>query len=296
MLAVGVLLMTGMPAWVKGADSYRSFEERQCPILDTPYRTFRGLELGYVAPAGSLTAGWNDMSMMEVSAWGRVLSWENEVGGELEIRGHWDSMLLQFSDVPSGMDSSYGLSMGRIFMQWSQRFLNGWGLQMDVSPGLYSGLEQVGGDDFSAPAGLTLIKAFTPNVALFAGVSLYPTFDQTVDPRVGLRWSRRDDVVLQLAYPESRYEVSPSKSLRLHLGARLWIWPEYQLGDEDPRERLQYDEGRVYGGIEWAFNRWTELSLQGGYVFNRTMAFEASSPDVELDDAPFVRIGFTGRL
>lgn len=272
--------------------SYRNLDTRECPILDTPYRTHSGFEVGYELPAPTDAAGWGDLSVYEVDAWVRCIDWETDFGGDLEIQAQWNTLVLQMSE-----DSDvYSLTRAGLFLQWSQRFIDGYGMQVNATPGLYSALQSdVSGKDFSVPFGVVGIKALSPDFALFAGVRVYPDFQQPVDPVVGLRWSYRDDVLLQLGYPESRLEYSPVRPLRFVTAARLWLWPDYSMGD-DVRERLRFQEGRVLGGIEWACTEHTVFSLTGGYLFDRRISFESSSPDVRIDDAPFVMIGISGRL
>ena len=53
--------------------SYRNLNARQCPILDTPYRTLSGLEVGCEFPASTDATGWGDLSVYEWDAWVRCL-------------------------------------------------------------------------------------------------------------------------------------------------------------------------------------------------------------------------------
>ncbi len=295
LLLVPVLMAALLGRAQDESESYRDLDSRDCPILDTPYRTLSALDIGYVFPAAADQSGWDDLSVIEASAWVRVWTWENNVGGDIETQLKWDSMVLEGFSGPSGTDSAYTLTMARIFLQWSQRYVNGYGLQLAAAPGAYTGLDDFSGDAFACPAGLTFSKAFSPDLAAFLGADVYPGFDVVVDPRAGLHYALRDSVVLQVAYPESRFEVAPLESLRFLVGARMQRWPEYALGSEDVRERLQYDETRLFAGLEWNVTARTQIALQGGYLVGRTFAFETGSADVELDDAPFAMLGIRGR-
>lgn len=285
------LTLAGTTALSGPADSYRNLDKRECPILDTPYRTLSGLSVGYAFDAPVDAPGWGDLSYYEVDGWVRFMDWENDLGADIEMRAQWNSIIIETSSDTDG----YPLTRAGIFMQWSQRFEDGWGMQVHATPGIYSGLETLEGDDFSVPAGLRIVKAFSPDSAIFAGGTVYPTFDQTFDPALGFLWAKRDDVIVQLAYPESRLEVSPSSWFRLKAGARLWTWPDYNMGD-DERERLQFSEARVFGGFDWAVGELTVLSIEGGYLLEREISFDTGSEKLQIDDAPFVMIGLGGRL
>ncbi|MDD4872021.1 MAG: DUF6268 family outer membrane beta-barrel protein, partial [Kiritimatiellae bacterium] len=189
----------------------------------------------------------------------------------------------------------YSLNRAGLALVWSQRYLHGFGMQINATPGLYSDLESVSGEDFSVPFGVTAIQALSKNFAFFAGVRVYPSFQKVVDPVAGIYWSSRNDVVVQLGYPESRFEYSPNNILRFIAGARLWLWPDYNMGD-DERQRLLFSEGRTFGGIELACGKHTLLTMKGGYLFSRKISFEEEADDVEIDNAPFVSLGLSGRF
>ena len=275
-----------------GADSsYRNLDTRTCPVLDTPYRTAAGMQVGYEPPASTDAAGWDRLTVYELDAWARLLDWENNYGGEFEVQAQWNSLVLH----TSGTSDGYPLTRAGLFLQWSQRWKAGYGMQLNATPGLYSALESLGGDDFSIPFGGVLIKDFSPNFAAFAGIRAYPQFDRTLDPVVGLHWSSRDTVVVEAAYPESRLEYAPFRAFRLIAGARLWLWPDYNMGD-DERRRLQFREGRAFGRIELGITQNTLLSLTGGLLFDRKISFQEASDDVTIDDGRFFMLGIGRRL
>lgn len=291
-----VLLLAGvaLAAVVRAQDSvsYRDPSERRCPVLDAPLTSSSGISLDYGFPAETTAPGWNDLSTAELDVWARILNWENESGGDLDLRLQWNTLWLLFG----GDDPSDPLTMAAVQAQWSQRFVNGYGLQVDVAPGLYSALESVESDDFSVPFGFTVVQAMNPEMAVFLGVSVYPGFERLIDPRAGVRWSDSERYTIDLAYPETRGVWSPFDGLRLMLGARVSLWPEYNLGD-DPRERLRYEEIRAYTGFEVDCGEWFTLGLQGGYLFAREISYENEEyPGVDVDDAPFASVALNGRF
>ena len=285
-LFIGLAALSAMPTEAQEL-TYRQFDGRECPILDMPFFNSSSVSVGYALPADTTAPAWEEVSAVEMQAWGRWFNWSTTTGGDLDVRGHWDTMILNIDGPES---DSYPLTMARVEMEWSQRFLYGYGLQLDAAPGLYSSLDSIESDDFAVPCGLTLIKALNPDFALLIGASVFPTFDQAVDPRIGLRIARADSVILDLAYPESKLELRPHQYLRFTVGARMRLWPEYNMGD-DPRERLLYEEGRAYSRLEIAMTEYMGLRLEGGYLFNRSISFETGDTDVDLDDAPFANIG-----
>ncbi|MDA0989829.1 MAG: hypothetical protein O3A51_03660 [Verrucomicrobia bacterium] len=276
---------------------YRNLDARDCPVLDTPFRHDWELNVSYTMPADTGTTGWGDeLRVIDINWWVRLFLMENRSGGELEGQFRSENRVLEGFANASGSDSIYTLTMTRLFLQWSQRYVNGFGLQIHSAPGAYTGADSFDGESFSFPTGLKLIKAVTPNLAVFAGATVYPGFETSVDPCGGILYAIRDRLILQLAYPESRLEWSPASTVRFIFNGQLLSWPDYSLGGDAPRERVQFEEARVSGGVEFACTERIGLTLQGGFALERTLSFSEASPDVALEDAGFVMIGLTGRL
>jgi len=297
---VALILMIAVAAGCGAARGQDDSLEYKCPILDSPYRTanraYQGLEVGFL-PASKTSADWGDVLQGEAGVWGEWFYWENEVGGDILVRGLLDATWLSGSpgeDAQGGVEDwiSRPLTMARVSVQWSQRFVEGFGLQMEAMPGLYTGFESLKSDDVAVPMRLQLIKAFSSEFAVFAGATVYPRFEQSVDPLLGVALLRRDWMSLTVAYPESRLVLGPPKGIRLAGGARFWRWQQYNLGDDD-REYIRLHDSRVYGGLELGRPGALEVVLHGGYAFNREIEF-GDDTTVEIDNAPYFRIGFNG--
>jgi hypothetical protein len=187
---------------VSAQDLYRDWSRRVCPVLDSPYRTYRGLQLSHIPASETGTTGWGDsVSVSDINIWGRYSSWENNVGGELELRGHADLRVLEWFEQGSGMDRLHGFLMLRAVGVWHQRFRGGFGLQGRVQPGVYTALSSPDGKMFSMPVGVKLIQAFNPDFAIYAGVDYYPDFSVDLDPVFGMLYSRYNEIWLELGYP-----------------------------------------------------------------------------------------------
>jgi hypothetical protein len=265
--------------------------EYNCPVLDSPYRTsvrtYRGFSLGYLPPAESSTT-WGEVLQAETSFGGELGFWENEVGGDLLLQGLLDAAWLS-GDGPDESWTSRPLTIARFSLLGSQRFVEGWGLQVEAQPGLYTGFETLKSEDFGCPIRGQLIKALSADFALFAGVSYYPRFETMLDPVLGLAYLQREWFNLVLAYPETRVAFGPPKGIRLAGGAKMSRWPQYNLGDDD-REFVTLRDVRLYGGLELGQAGMAEIVLRGGYVFEREIEF-GDETQAEIEDAPFFQIG-----
>ena len=259
-----------------------------CPMLDVPPATFVEFTAGYTLPATVTDPGSDDTAVAEAGFGGELHHWENDLGADVTFSAHW------LSQVLTGYgESSYALNRGYLRVQYQQRFLGGVGLILEAEPGIYSALDGLDGGDFGSPCGATLVKAFNPRFALLAGARIYPTFDRQIDPRFGFRWRPNRFFTLDLAYPETRLTAGFPNGVRWVMGAWLRRWPEFGMG-EDPRERLRFEEGRAYGGLEISLAQRVQLQFLGGYAFGRKIEFEREGAPIEFDDAPSFQVGIAG--
>lgn len=280
-----------------GQGLYRDWDRRVCPVLDTPYGTFEGISLLHVPGVDTGTVGWGDnVSVSDVNIWKRYANWENDVGGELELRGHADVRVLEGFEQASGIDRLHGFWMLRVVGVWHQRFRGGFGVQGRMQPGVYSSLGAFDGKILSVPVGVTLIQAFRPDLAVFAGVDYYPDFAVDLDPVLGVLYSRYNEIWLEAGYPRSRFSYRPyGGRLQFELGADFSRWPEYRLERDDERQSLQFRENRFYAGFSWDTRGFTRVDVKAGYMSNRRLDFREGGT-IEFEDAPFVSIGFSGVL
>jgi hypothetical protein len=293
-LALLLFLVLGTASF---GDLYRDWGRRLCPVLDTPHRTYRGFHVGHILGSGTGTTGWGDnVSVTDLHLWGRLPSLENDLGGELELRGHTDLRVLEGFSAGSGLDRTHGFMMLHATAIWHQRFLGGFGMQARLRPGVYAALSKPAGNVFALPVGLTLVQAFHPDLAVFAGADYYPEFDVEVDPVFGLLYTQRDSFAMQLAYPHSKLAIRPyGGRFQMGMGADVVRWPEYRLGSGDDRRSLRFRENRAYATLSWDTRGFTQIDLQMGYVFGRKAIFPGADT-IEFEDAPFVSLGFSAIL
>lgn len=288
----GLVLAGAMPA-ARAQDApiaYAAMDD-SCPVLDEPHRAWAGIRAGAVLSAEAVP-GTEDIGTAEAGVWARLFYVENDLGADFEGRIHADAIWLYGFD---GDDSTYGLTSAHVALQYSQRFMGGFGLRLDTEPGLHAGGSAFGGA-WTAPTGVTLVFAFNSHVALYGGVTARIGFDRILDPRLGLRVTTGDRFQFDLAYPESVLRLRVTQGFRIVAGARYWNRMEYDMGDDDPRLRIGLTEARAYAGFDIGVSESSELILRAGYAFARTLWFEEASPEIDLDDAPFFQIGWQGRF
>ncbi len=283
--ALGTLCVMCGPVQAQ-SPSYGEMEDA-CPVLDAPPLTWAEVHVSTVFPAYT-TVVEKDTGMTEIDAWGDLFYVENDLGADLQgrIRAHF-IMLTGFDDV-----LSYGLTIVQVPLQYSQRFEYGWGLRMDIAPGLHAGGTEFS-DAWTAPVSAIAIHNFNSHVALYGGATARIGFDRVVDPRLGICFTTRDRFRFDLAYPESLMSFRVSDRFSLVAGARYWNQLEFTMGD-DPRERLGLTEARAQVGFDVGVTSSSALSFRMGYAFNRSMWFRKEMTDLEMDDALSLQIGWMG--
>ena len=272
------------------------------PVLDKVPETVWNAHVGYVLPAKPDYKEWDDIGIFEISGEANFWNMEAAFGGDFYLKGDLDTFVLNGFD---GTTSGYPLAAARVNLLYSQRFVEGYGMQTEFMPGLYSTLDGLTSKDFAFPFSLAGVKDINPGFGALLGLTVYPGFDQTIDPTFALRWEISEDpdpgkpayFTAELGYPESRIRYEPGENWALLWGFRMWNWPEFQMDKGDDRERILFDETRLYMGAEIPFDEMTLGFVEVGYAFARTIGFEneKAQGDVDLDDSAYLKFGMGGR-
>ncbi|MCX7818743.1 MAG: hypothetical protein N2652_05980 [Kiritimatiellae bacterium] len=264
--------------------------EMVCPVLDVPPAQFVQGSAGYVGRAALSERGAREMGVAEFEVGGDLWYWENDLGADVLLSGHWAVQTLEGYGEGT---SFYLLHRGYLRVAWQQRYLGGFGSIVHASPGLYTTFDGLSARALGCPAGLTLVQAPSPEWAILLGATAYPGFDVVVDPQAGLVWRPGPHLRLELGYPETKFAVGDPDGLRFVMGGWYRRWPEYDMPD-DPRERVQFREARAWLGLEWDIARVVRLSLVGGVVFAREIDFTNGGTPLDVDEAPFVQLTIGG--
>lgn len=260
-----------------------------CTILDQEIEAIWEVEAGYVFEGSNDAPGWDDIGFIELKASAGLLYFETESGGDVDLRFTTDNRILQGFD---GTSSGYPLSIINLDLRWDQRFAYGWGMQFELKPGLYSSLDDFGGSNWAIPLSLSGVRALNEGLSVLLGLSVYPGFDRVLDPKVGLRWTPSEDVELNVFYPETTLAFQLTPAFSVHAGARFLSWLEYQMEEEDPRDRLQLDENRLILGMGLHNGDYGKWTVDVGYYFDRTIDFEEVDQGVDIDDSFGITVGY----
>jgi hypothetical protein len=257
-----------------------------CQYLDRNDEPYGEGFIGYTFQADVDAPDANPLGMVDFSAGGGFFYFETDIG-EFDIRGDVDGMV--FVDG-GGLRLPNQVGTATLGLRYIWRDYSGLSLKVDTWPGIYSDWRDIDGGDLFMPFGFTAIWAINPELAALAGFEVYPEFQREVDPRIGLRWAPLENLVLDLAYPESKIAFAPNLEWDFYAGASMIKTMEWQLKRSDERDHMMIDENRVFAGVRKLLLNDLKLIFEFGQVFDHELDF-TEGPAVDIDDALYVRTG-----
>lgn len=215
------------------------------------------------------------------------------------VGGRWDHARF---DVPAGMpapEHGYALALG-VTSNW--RFAEKWSLRTDLRPGLYTDFEDLSGDDFNVPFTVILGHQLNRELTLVAGLNANLRSDLPLVGGPGLIWRFAEGWRLFATPPKPQVEYSPNDKLTLFAGAELKgivfrVAENFGDGYGEPalnNDTVSYRELRAGGGARWQFSRALQLTVEGGYAWDRRFQFNRSNVLLNGDGAPYLGIALSG--
>lgn len=183
------------------------------------------------------------------------------------------------------------------------RISDRWTFLGEVSPGVYSDFEDLGGSDFNAPVIAGLSYAVNDNLLLFLQVSVDPRRDIPVVGGPGLRWQINRQWALSLLLPRPRVEFRPADRWLLYAGGEM-VGGAFQLADDHGSERgrpdldnvnMTYREIRGGIGAIWDIAGGFRLEGAVGWAFDRRFVVADRDLQWNGDGAPYARLQFSYR-
>jgi len=196
------------------------------------------------------------------------------------------------SIIPSTL-GSVSLPLG---VTW--RINERWSFLGEVSPGIYSDFEDIGGSDFNSPLIAGVSYAVNDNLLVFLQVSVDPRRDVPIVGGPGVRWQINQQWALSLLLPRPRIEFRPADQWLLYAGGEL-VGGAYQLGKEHGSNRgdarfddvnMTYREIRAGLGAVWTLGNGLRLEAAGGWMFDRRWVVNDRDLIWNGEGAPYVRL------
>jgi hypothetical protein len=256
-----------------------------------------GADVSYTFPS-SIHIGSTDLGEIDSWHWHGSATWLGRASASYTWQIGVD--LQQFSfNVPEGAplpENLYGLAL-RLGNRW--QFRENWAWQTQISPGVYSDLEDVSGGDFNAPFLTFLEYSIRPTLQLYAGVQVDVRRDTPVIPALGARWRFAPDWTLLMVYPIPRIEYRVNEQWTAYAGIEFRgtgfrVAEDFgtrvgrpELNDQD----VSYREWRAAGGARWRVAEGWSVFAEGGWTIDRRFHFDDAELLANGDGAPFVQVG-----
>lgn len=213
--------------------------------------------------------------------------------GDFDITG--DYSLWHFTSS-GGIDLPDQVGSATLQLTHTLRSWAGQGLRIDLRPGFYGDPGDAGSDDLFIPFGVAGISTINPQLSTLLGLNIYPDFDRVADPVFGLRYAPNESLMVDAMYPHSRLVLVTSGGWEFELGVRILRQLEFQLEEDDPRERLIIEESRAYVGMVQPLPSGLNLTYRLEHVFGRSIGFDSNFPESDQDSGISVSVGLMGSL
>ncbi len=169
-------------------------------------------------------------------------------------------------------------------------------VRFGVTPSFYGDSWDFAPADFRIP--FRLLGIYRPNeiCTWIAGVGVYPEFERTVVPVVGVIYKPNDvwTVHLTSVRPHIDYRMTERCTLFVEGGGSIG---EYEVEKEGYKSAvLQYKEFHTGGGIQYKVNEVITAAVSAGGVFSRALKYRDSLGKVSIKDGMYIALRLQARF
>lgn len=284
------LLAAAVAAGNAPAQTAPAQEEPVGVILENPYDPLYGFGIAYVGE--SRFEGYGNSALFEMDADWDVAYFRNVLGGDIALMAAI-AAILPFESTELDLPSQ--LVQVSADTAWTWRYVNDTALQVRVAPGLYSDLEEFGGEAFFLPFSVAGLMPIAPNATGTAGVQIRPGFERTLMPILSLAWKVTDNARLDAGLPASRFVYSFN---RRWSGQAGFEWRSRTFAIDDERDKITVEDLRLSAGAVYKVSDQFHVLGEVGDLFARKVVFdraaEGESDDVDIESAPLLRFALMG--
>jgi hypothetical protein len=251
-----------------------------------PNRPFR-LDYTYLGPAGVNNNAGGDIHMNEL---GVRYQFKTPVGDYFTLRATPMFDVL-FLTGPSMGDPDLPPQVYKIAVDLEGSIPIGdrYSVVLGLTPGIWSDLHEIHGNDFRLPARALL--AYKVNDALYVSGGLLYTanYYHALLPTFGFIWDVNDRVRAELIWPKGRVIYKLHDDIQFY-GALEGGGDTWEIHQDDQTGRFQYRDLRFYVGSEISTWKRASFFVETGLAFNRRVRVSFEE-DRNLGTAYFLRLG-----
>jgi len=195
--------------------------------------------------------------------------------------------------LPSKAYSAY------LSSRWQPQISPMFGGDIEFNAGVYSDFNSIDTDSVRLTGTGLFVAALTPTMTLKGGVTYLDRVDLKLLPAGGVLWTPNPHTRFDIYFPRpklAQYLTTLGNTdvwwfVSGEYGGGSWTVSRLGMDSSDDR-RVDINDIRVGGGLEWTGLRGVRGFAEAAYVFNRELVFASrSAGDLSLDDTIMVRGG-----
>jgi hypothetical protein len=192
-------------------------------------------------------------------------------------------------DLPSQVYDAY------LDFAWYPRCYEWLGGEFGLRPGVFTDFDNVNSDSLRLLGRALGSVSVSPNLDVLAGVVYLDRVDVKLLPAGGVYYRPTPEWDMYLVFPNPKV-----RKYFTSIGNSKWYWfaaGEYGGGSwtverQTTDDRIDYNDIRFSGGIEWETQTFIRGHLEVGYVWDREIIFVSGDPpEFQPDDTIMIRAG-----
>jgi hypothetical protein len=183
--------------------------------------------------------------------------------------------------------------------RWLSQVTPQWGLDLAVTPGVFSDFNQGSNDAFRLTGHAAAAWTYNPTTKIVLGAAYLDTFDINVSPVGGICWKPNDELTFDIIYP------TPKISKRIHWfdglnkDVETWVYVAGEVAydswtiaqSDEANNQVLLSDDRLILGLQRKTRGGLCASVEIGYVFNRRIRFNSDIPDFYPESTVLLRGG-----
>jgi hypothetical protein len=200
---------------------------------------------------------------------------------------------------PANVDLPPRLYETYMQFRWLSQVTPQWGLDLAVTPGVFSDFNQGSDDSFRLTGHGAVAWTYNPAMKFVLGAAYLDLPDNNVIPIGGVIWTPNEEMKFELIFP------TPKISKRIHCfddhnkDAETWVYIAGEFANDawaiahgnGDNDLLVLSDDRLILGLERKIRGGLSTRVEIGYVFSRRIRFNSDIPDFYPEDTVLLRGG-----